>query len=69
MFNKLNGELKRFVWKVTECLYCEENNIFTFKEILEEFSSQIIEDDYSCLLDYCNSINFPVPSVLLCDNV
>ena len=58
---KMTRRLNEFVKEVAEIA---SDEIFTYKDCIKEYTDQILNDDFSCVVLYAASENITIPRVL-----
>lgn len=60
----ITRRLKEFAKEVARVATAEENSSFSYDECIAEYTDQIVNDDYSCLVAYAESEGIAIPRAL-----
>lgn len=61
---KLTKRLVEFVKEVAEVTASEENSAFTYDECITEYTDQIVNDEFSDVVHYADTMGITIPRAL-----
>ena len=60
----MTRRLREFIKEVAKVAATSEESIVTYDECIAEYTDQIVNDDYVCVVAYADSVGIAVPRAL-----